>query len=1527
MKKTLTTTISQTIILLALLAFLSAGELWAQGTSGGYWTDEGNYSSSVNFSGGQGTEADPYVIGTAQDLARLAYLVNNGTDNENNRMKGKYFVQRADIDLSGYKWMPIGKDGSRTFMGHYAGQGHKIEGMTINETCTTSYPGANGNNSPLPPGYGLFGSVNGIDYASQQPVIQNIVLVNPSITIDCNQNNKLLRIGLLVGSLGNNSTLLNCNVQRGNIKIINHKGLTSGANMFIGGAVGDCTPGFAGYSANSYGVTIKNISVEADITVTPTSATANVGNYQYNAAGIVGRMRYSRGPLVNCYYTGKIDAAQFMVSPSYGAIRNTNSSVTADNYAGKFYDATEKNGTKVYFGDYQVMYEGQYRVITPDGSGGYNFSPAAGSVSTLSKSTPTSTPAGLSVWTFGACSGTFTNNMYKVQGVNSCDNYVSTSTAFSYTNLVDAFNQNINSENIMRYHWSNHEGKLLLERLDEATLTYNAVNNTLTLDFHVPVGATNITYHWRRGAEEVKSGMTDADKTYNLLAKTLTDITWRAYVSYKIGTKTYYSSIPEYVQVASATMPMVELAGERTGNNLALTATLSYPDGLSLETVTYHWTKGGVAQNEITTASTTATAFTPENIMWQVYATFTHEGSEYTTAPATYTQEPPKMTYSVNDDGTNLTFTLGFEDYGGALTDVKYCWVTYNYDADGYQTSENLEETTTKTKSIPAVVFEEKVWHVYVKYRHNSTDYQTESYRYAQEATALPTLIVTKDESSGTQLVMDASLSQTYSGMTNIQYHWSKNGEEQTDHYNAHREVLHTFDTQLWRCWATFHYDSKSYTTTNSETYTYYSTLGQLHFHADLQGDGTINAILDEAGSIASDITIAYSWKDSKNNEGSNASYTNNHDAEWVEFKVTLTNGSDDKLVKYAHYQFDIERRVVYIKYTGGGTDSNDGLTPDTPVATWKKAYSLLGNDGWDKNVIVIINGTGDSRMCINDADTGGKAATITGQWPWVAVGSFAYSDAVGRIYVDAATSEKNCPRIGAPTRFRDVVFYGKETAQNRFNCYLHDAYFDTGVIMRNFNNLTTSEGLVADNKAPQFHLQLYGDQLANDNFLQNADEHMTLTIRSGQFGRILASRIAGTKAKNTYIIGRHDNPLKAVINIEIQDIENNRKAGGTDYTDDIAYLAAGLTQGMIYADIEMNVRKGSITTLVAGSQGNALKMNDLKVPVSTFCGRTTINVMAENDADVVIKNYYGGCQGRVHGDDGICNAYFYGQSTLNLIGGTIQTNVFASSAGISGLRSADPKYLEKGWYTSDMLIPYPGDYAFGVDYLPYDEKKTIIPMTSTFRGNIDLSDTEIVFNISGGRIEGNVYGGSYGYSAPLAARYAPAHAGRLFGNTSVNISGGTIVGSVYGGGEGSADYYTKAGTSEAASRQKSEFIDVAQVYGNTHINITGNPSIAGNIYGGGGGVPAAGAATDETEYRDIAKVFGNTNVIIDADPTWEYRGNIYGGGAMGAVDGTTTVTIKSGVILGNVFGGGQGEEGHADKAKVTGATKVLIGE
>lgn len=972
-----------------------------------------------------------------------------------------------------------------------------------------------------------------------------------------------------------------------------------------------------------------------------------------------------------------------------------------------------------------------------------------------------------------------------------------------------------------------------------------------------------------------------------------------------------------------AQKPFIEsLTGSVSGNTLTLTATMNYAkiENTIKESVKYHWTKGSVAQGGTNYMFTENNALTMENIQWEVYATYTYQEQEYTTNTMYYTQTPPVVTLSGAVSGDDLNLTASFNNYNGALTGISYNWFTYTYDAEGNATRVNDETNHNATKQVPALRFEEEVWHVEATYTYAAASHTTEPDRYMQAATPLPVLTVVKVENEETKtLTMNASLSHDYSSkISELKYHWTKNTVEQTDHYNSNREVQHSFDTQFWRCWATFNYNGKEYKT-NDDTYTCYSTLGELHFKAEKQTNGTIKAEFEDAESLQSGVTITYSWKDSKNVTGDGQVYTpTSQGADWVEFTATITeNGTSNKLVKYAFYSFDGNHTVVYIKYTGGGNDLNNGKTPETPVATWKKAYSLLNNGGWDQNIIVIVNGTGNGNMIIKDTDTGGKAATITGKWPWD--GSALNPNNAGTVYVSSSTGTSGA-RIGAPTRFKNVVIRSSTGGTARLSCYLQDVEFDEGVVMTNFPDLQVNSGAINGRKAPDFHLQLYGDQYANDEFPQAQNKVMQVTIKSGQFGRILASRIAGTKAKNTYIIGRHDNPFKINFTVDIQDLVNNKKAGGKEYTDDIAYLASGLTQGMMWGDVTMNIKRGSIATLVAGSQGNALKMGTLYVPVSTFCGRSVINVMAENDNDVIIQNYYGGCQGRVYGSDGVCDAYFYGKSTLNVTGGTIVSDIFASSAGISGLRSDDPDYYKKGWYTPDKLIPYEGTYAYNVDYLPYNPNKKLVTMT-THNGTIDLDNTEIKINIAGGVVS-NVYGGSFGNSEPLnVVAYAPAHAGRLFGNTSVNISGGTVKGSVYAGGKGSTRYYDMA--NDAVTKQK--FLDVAQVYGNTNVTITGTPDIQGNIYGGGAGVDA----TNEQEFLEIARVYGNTNVIFDADYTDEnpFKGNIYGGGAKGGVEGNTNVIIKKGVIVGNVFGGSQGQEGYSNKAKVVGTTKVVIGE
>ena len=69
------------------------------------------------YSGGSGTEDNPWIISSADDLKTLADTVNNGE-----QYTGTYFLQAEDIDLSNVAWEPIGyTDSDYYFSGHYDG--------------------------------------------------------------------------------------------------------------------------------------------------------------------------------------------------------------------------------------------------------------------------------------------------------------------------------------------------------------------------------------------------------------------------------------------------------------------------------------------------------------------------------------------------------------------------------------------------------------------------------------------------------------------------------------------------------------------------------------------------------------------------------------------------------------------------------------------------------------------------------------------------------------------------------------------------------------------------------------------------------------------------------------------------------------------------------------------------------------------------------------------------------------------------------------------------------------------------------------------------------------------------------------------------------------------------------------------------------------------------------------------------------------------------------------------------------------
>ena len=141
---------------------------------------------------GKGTEDEPYQIGTAQEMAWLAYAVNNQMESE-----GYCAVLTADIDLGYCQWPVIGvlsSNGQRAYTGTFDGQGHTVSGLNITSL---------GGRQKL----GLFG-------VAQDAVIENLtVRGNIDLTgvrsYDSNMAGYIIG-GLLGSGEGSGVTIRNC---------------------------------------------------------------------------------------------------------------------------------------------------------------------------------------------------------------------------------------------------------------------------------------------------------------------------------------------------------------------------------------------------------------------------------------------------------------------------------------------------------------------------------------------------------------------------------------------------------------------------------------------------------------------------------------------------------------------------------------------------------------------------------------------------------------------------------------------------------------------------------------------------------------------------------------------------------------------------------------------------------------------------------------------------------------------------------------------------------------------------------------------------------------------------------------------------------------------------------------------------------------------------------------------------------------------------------------------------------------------
>ena len=173
-----------------------------------YWTDIYHTYENYVFSGA-GSQSDPYLIETPQQLAYLSWTIYSSTahngqsitiNGENYYYQNSYFRQTANIDLSAGYWQPIGifstRESSeivnRYFAGNYDGNGYIITGINIPEDTEYSYQG-------------LFGVVKGnITDAS----VTNVAIYNSNI-------HGLEYVGGIAGYVGANASVTNSFYQGG----------------------------------------------------------------------------------------------------------------------------------------------------------------------------------------------------------------------------------------------------------------------------------------------------------------------------------------------------------------------------------------------------------------------------------------------------------------------------------------------------------------------------------------------------------------------------------------------------------------------------------------------------------------------------------------------------------------------------------------------------------------------------------------------------------------------------------------------------------------------------------------------------------------------------------------------------------------------------------------------------------------------------------------------------------------------------------------------------------------------------------------------------------------------------------------------------------------------------------------------------------------------------------------------------------------------------------------------------------------
>ena len=263
-------------------------------------TDEWD-GSHTPWTRGAGTATDPYLIENAEQLAHLAYVVNNGigADDEHIVGAGAHYKLIANIDLKGsetFQWTPIGYSAHigdySHFGGTFDGDGHTISNLYISGAYKNYV--------------GLFGSTIGA-------TIKGVGIEGNSV-VEATISPSSPRVGGIVGqAIG--TTITDC-YNTGNISSYSSSTFSSSggiAGFALRTTITNCyNTGSVSSSAGSHSRSggIVGWAAEAN-TITNCYNTGDVSaeaSYDFSfGGGIAGEARDAT--ITNCYNTGNVFAS------------------------------------------------------------------------------------------------------------------------------------------------------------------------------------------------------------------------------------------------------------------------------------------------------------------------------------------------------------------------------------------------------------------------------------------------------------------------------------------------------------------------------------------------------------------------------------------------------------------------------------------------------------------------------------------------------------------------------------------------------------------------------------------------------------------------------------------------------------------------------------------------------------------------------------------------------------------------------------------------------------------------------------------------------------------------------------------------------------------------------------------------------------------------------------------------------------------------------------------------------------------